>query len=247
MTVLRVEDLWVSVGGSTVLRGVGLEVGGGELVYLLGPNGAGKSTLIYAVVGWEGYRVERGRISLDSIVLNGRPPEERARAGLAAGLQQPPELEGVRVGLLLRMLVERFWRVSSLEALKLVSRFLGMVGLPASVLEREYNVGFSGGERKKLEMVKVLAMRPRVALLDEPDSGVDVDSLRGIGEAIRFLRDEIGAGVLVVTHLARLCRFARPDRAYVMLGGRIVASGGPELVKAVEERGYAQFEGGGAR
>ena len=241
--VLRVEKLRVKVGDREVLRGVDLEVKEGEVVYLLGPNGAGKSTLIYTVVGWEGYSVVGGGILLDSRRVEGLPPEERAKLGVAAGFQNPPELEGVRVGLLLRMLVERFWGVSSLEALKLVSRFISMVGLPASVLEREYNVGFSGGERKKLEMVKVLAMRPKIALLDEPDSGVDVDSLQGIGEAIRYLREEIGAGVLLVTHLARLCRFVKPDRAYVMMEGRIVRSDGPELVKLIEERGYSAIRG----
>ena len=244
MATLRVRGLSVEVQGRRVLEGVNLDVESGEVVYLLGPNGAGKSTLIHAVIGWEGYRVVSGSISLDGVELTGRPPEERARLGVAAGLQNPPALEGVRVGVLLRMLVERYWRVSSIEALRIVSRLVSMVGLPASILEREYNVGFSGGERKKLEVAKVIAMRPRVALLDEPDSGVDVDSLRGIGEAIDYLRREIGAGVLVVTHLARLCRYTPPSRAYVMLSGRVVREGGPELVKMIEERGYAAIGGG---
>ncbi len=237
--MLSIENLEVEVEGRTVLHGVGLRVEEGKVVYLMGPNGAGKSTLIYATIGWEGYRVKRGSIRLDSTELTEKPPEERARLGVAAALQNPPALEGVRVGLLLTKLVEMYWGVSSLEAVKLVNKFLSMVGLPGSVLEREFNVGFSGGERKKLEMVKVLAMRPRIALLDEPDSGVDVDSLYGIGEAIRYLQREQGAGILVVTHVARLCKVVRPNTTYVLIDGRIVKQGGPELVRLIEERGYS--------
>ncbi len=237
--MLYVDDLEVEVEGSVILHDVSLRVPEGKVVYLMGPNGAGKSTLIYTVIGWEGYRVRKGDVRLDGESLVEKPPEERARRGVAAALQNPPALEGVRVGLLLTRLVERYWRVSSLEAMKLVNNFLSMVGLPGSILEREFNVGFSGGERKKLEMAKILAMKPRIALLDEPDSGVDVDSLRGIGEAIRYLREEHGTGILVVTHIARLCKIVRPDETYVMMNGRIVKRGGPELVRLIEEKGYS--------
>ncbi|AEM39299.1 ABC transporter-related protein [Pyrolobus fumarii 1A] len=242
MTWLRIEGLEVEVNQLKILHGVTLSIDAGKVVYLMGPNGAGKSTLIYTSIGWEGYKVTRGKILLDDTDVTSWPPERRAKAGLAAALQSPPQLEGVRVGLLLTKLVERYWRVSSIEAIKLMNKFLSLVGLPGRVLEREFHVGFSGGERKKLEMVKVLAMKPRVALLDEPDSGVDVDSLKGIGEAIKMMRDELGTAVLVVTHMARLSKIVPPDQTYVMLGGRIVASGGPELVREIEEKGYSAFK-----
>jgi len=241
--VLRVRSLSVRVDGTRILDGVSVEVPEGRVVYLMGPNGAGKSTLIYTIVGWEGYHVDHGEILLGEERLEKLPPEERARRGLAAAFQNPPTLEGVKVGLLLRLLVERYWRVSELEALKLVNNILGLVGLPSRVLEREFHVGMSGGERKKLEMAKVIAMKPRVALLDEPDSGVDVDSLQRIGEAIKYLRDELGAGVLVVTHLARLCKTIRPDHVYVVMNGRVVREGGPELVRLIEEKGYSAVRG----
>ncbi len=241
--MLRVRELSVRVNGSRILESVSLEVPPKNVVYLMGPNGAGKSTLIYAVVGWEGYKIDNGSIVLDGESIEEMPPEERAERGLAAAFQTPPSLEGVKVGLLLRILVERYWRVSGLEALKIVNSILRLVGIPGNVLEREFHVGMSGGERKKLEMAKVIAMRPRVALLDEPDSGVDVDSLRMIGEAIRYLRDELGAGVLVVTHLARLCKIIPPNRVYVMIKGRVVREGGPELVRLIEEKGYSTLRG----
>ncbi len=223
--------------GRKVVDSATLRLQGPGVYLLLGPNGAGKSSLANAVMGHESYRLE-GRILLDGEDVTGLSTHERARKGLTLATQMPPELEGVRVSEVLTRVIKRFRGISSTaEALKLAEELLGALGLPREMLSRYYMVGMSGGERKRLELARVLAQQPRAAILDEPDSGVDVESLPLIASAVERLAED-GAAVLLITHQPRLLEYLSPLHTYVMIGGRIVAEGGPELARMVGEKGY---------
>ncbi len=229
---VRVRDT-----GSTVVKGVTLEAEKPGVYVIMGPNGAGKSSLANAVMGHAAYELE-GNIILDDRDVTSLPTHEKARAGLTLAAQNPEELEGVRVAEILNKVIARFRGVKDpAEANRLAAQLLEAVGLPRSMLGRYYMVGMSGGERKRLELARVLAQKPKVAFLDEPDSGVDVESIPLIAKAIEMLRDE-GAIVYLITHQPRLLEYLTPDRVYVMYGGRVAAEGGPELVKLIEEKGY---------
>ncbi len=238
---LEVDGLTVSVEGRRVLRGVSLSVRGGEVAVLMGPNGSGKTSLALTIAGHPRYAVEEGRILIDGEDVTGLKPEERALRGLFLAFQSPPAFEGVRVRTLLREVAARRGAPSDEQAL---AAALGRVGLPAGVLDRELYRGFSGGEKKRLEVAQALLFRPRVAVLDEPDSGLDVEGVKIVAGLARELAGA-GAAVLLITHSARTAELVAPDRVLVMLGGRIVAEGGLELVKAVEEGGYGVLAGGG--
>jgi len=242
---LSVNDLHVEVEGKEVLRGVTLRVERGEAVVLMGPNGSGKTTLAYAVMGHPRYKVTKGSIELDGVDLTGLPAYERALKGLPLAFQSPIEVPGVRLGYLLNMI--NAIRVKGFDLSYVDPRFLSwarakarQLGLSDEMLEREVNVGFSGGERKRSEVLQVLAMNPRYAIFDEPDSGLDVDGVKVIGEAIAEMKRS-GVGVLVITHQASIADFVRPDRAYVLNRGRIVAEGDYELVRRVLKEGYESF------
>jgi len=229
---LEVVDLWVKVENKEILKGVNLHVPKGELHVLMGPNGAGKSTLAMTLAGHPKYKVVRGDILLDGESIKDLPPEERARKGLAVLLQHPPELEGVKVAELLNKLIERYGSNTTPQEL------LERVGLSPSLLFRYFNVGFSGGERKRLELARILAMRPKIVVMDEPDSGVDVESLKYIAKNIEdMVKSNIG--VLVITHYRNILRYVTPNRVHIMVDGRIVLSGGPELVEKIEKEGYS--------
>ena len=233
--------VWTS-DGKLVVQGVTLRLPGPGVYVVMGPNGAGKSSLVNAVMGHRDYRFE-GKVLLDGDDVTGLPTHEKARKGLALALQIPVEIEGVRVSEVLVKIVERFRGLDRREALSLLRELLGLVGLPESMLARQLMVGLSGGERKRLELVRVIAQKPRVAMLDEPDSGVDVESLPLVARAIERLREE-GAAVLLISHQPQLFRYLDPDKVYVMYGGRLVAEGGLELIKRIEERGYGWLGGG---
>ncbi len=229
---LKVIDLWVKVENKEILKGVNLHVPKGELHVLMGPNGAGKSTLAMTLAGHPKYKVVRGDILLDGESIKDLPPEERARKGLAVLLQHPPELEGVKVAELLNKLIERYGSNTTPQEL------LQKVGLSPSMLFRYFNVGFSGGERKRLELARILAMKPKIVVMDEPDSGVDVESLKYIAKNIEEMIKN-GIGVLVITHYRNILRYVVPNRVHIMVDGRIVLSGGPELVERIEKEGYS--------
>ncbi len=240
---LTVKSLVVDVHGKRVLKGVDLTVKPGEIHAIMGPNGSGKSTLAYTIMGREGYEVVEGDILLDGESILDLPTEERALRGLFLGFQEPPQIPGVRFSTFLiaiinkRMGEEDLTRLKDPRKLREIYRVLNELGLPRSILQRELYVGFSGGEKKRSEMAQALLLDPDVIILDEPDSGLDVDGVRKIAEILKDLREK-GKAILLITHYARLFQHVEPDRVTVLMDGRVVASGGPELAHIVEEKGY---------
>jgi len=247
---LEILDAHVETSdGKEIVHGVTLRLEKPGIYLVMGPNGAGKSSLANAVMGHEAYRF-KGRVLLDGEDVTSLPTHEKARKGLTLATQMPPEIEGVRVAEVLIRIIKRFRGVSEAgEASRVAKELLELVGLPPSIMNRYFMVGMSGGERKRLELARVLAQRPRAAILDEPDSGVDIESMPLIARAIERLVNE-GAVVMLITHQPKLLEYFAnhtPSRVYVLYGGRLVAEGGPELVKTIVERGYTWIASGAGR
>jgi Fe-S cluster assembly ATP-binding protein len=236
-SILRIEDLHVSVDGHEILRGVDLEVGSGEVHAIMGPNGSGKSTLSHALMGRGDYEVTRGSVTVDGEELLGRPTWERAAAGLFLAMQYPVEVPGVKVDDLLRFGLQSHGRDAG-DVAERVQSEAQRLGVRTALLERGVNDEFSGGEKKRAETLQLAVLRPRFAVLDEIDSGLDVDALRDVSRRVEAMTHEDDLGVLAITHYARLLTELRPDRVHVMLGGRLVQSGGPELADRLEQTGY---------
>ena len=239
---LEVRNLSVEVSGKRILSDVSLSVERGEVAVLMGPNGSGKTTLAYALMGHPRYKVVSGSIIMDGEDVTNLPTYERAARGLTLAFQSPVEVPGVRLGYLLNVINAK--RVKGFDLTYVDPKFLAWarskaaaLGLAPEFFDRDVNVGFSGGERKRSEVLQVLAMRPKYVILDEPDSGLDVDGIRVVGEAIGELSRE-GAGALVITHHADITKFVRPSRVYVLVRGKIAMEGGPELVDEVLSKGY---------
>lgn len=237
MSTLRITDLRARVGSRQILNGVSLEVSSGKVHALMGPNGSGKSTLSHAIMGHSEYEVTGGSVTLDGEELLGLPTHERAARGLFLAMQYPVEVPGVALEAMMReALIARGAAPDGL-ADRLAAEAVA-VGLPQSVLERALNVAFSGGEKKRNETVQLAVLRPKIAVIDEIDSGLDVDALREVARRIEAMTTEDGLGVLAITHYARLLTELRPDRVHVLLEGRVVMSGGPELADELERTGY---------
>ena len=235
-TGLVIDGLCVRVGEKDVLRGIDLRVGAGEVHVIMGPNGSGKSTLAHALAGHPGYQVTAGRVLLDGVDLLSLDPTERARHGLFLALQQPLDVPGVRPR---DMLVAAGASPEGLEAR--IDDEARRVGLRPDLLERFVNVGLSGGERKRAEIVQFGVLRPAFAVLDEIDSGLDVDALGAVARRLAAATSEWGCGLLAITHFRRLLSELRPDAIHVVSGGRVVATGGPELAETLEREGYEPF------
>ncbi len=244
--MLRIDDLHASVDGKPILNGLTLELGAGEVHAIMGPNGAGKSTLSYVLAGRAGYTVTAGTVTLDGIDLLALDAHERAAAGLFLGLQYPVEIPGVSNLTFLRTALnaQRKQRdeaeASGAEFMKLVKVEAEGFGLSMDMLKRPVNVGFSGGEKKRNEMVQMAVLNPRVAVLDETDSGLDIDALRIVADGINRGRSPARA-TLLITHYQRLLDYVVPDRVHVLVAGRIVRSGGPELAATLERAGYVDI------
>lgn len=240
--MLRIEGLTATIGGRRILDGVDLVVGAGEVHVVMGPNGAGKSTLANVLAGREGYELT-GRVTLDGADLLGLEPEERAVRGLFLAFQHPVELPGVGNLYFLRTALNALRgargepEVAAMEFLSLARDHMDRLGMDPAFLSRCVNEGFSGGERKRNEILQLSVLEPRLAILDEPDSGLDIDALRAVGEGVERLRRPDRA-MLVITHHPRFLRHVRPDRVHVLRAGRIVRSGGAELADELEEQGY---------
>jgi Fe-S cluster assembly ATP-binding protein len=230
--VLAIRDLHASVDGHEILHGVDLEVRSGEVHALMGPNGSGKSTLSHTLMGRHDYTVTRGSVTIDGEELLGRPTWERAAAGLFLAMQYPVEVPGVR----LRDLLEAAHAGTGLD--ERLEDEAARLGLRPELLERGVNDEFSGGEKKRAETVQLAVLRPKFAVLDEIDSGLDVDALADVSRRIEAMTRNRGLGVLAITHYARLLRELEADRVHILLGGRIALSGGPELADRLEEQGY---------
>ena len=238
MSVLRVVDLHASVEGNEILRGVDLEVSSGEVHALMGPNGSGKSTLSHVLMGRDDYEVTAGSITIDGEELLGLPTHERAARGLFLALQYPVELPGVRLVDFLTAALHGQGRDADGELGAKIEFEAARLGVAQQFLERGVNVEFSGGEQKRAETLQLAVLEPRFAILDEIDSGLDVDALRDVARRIEAMTTEGGLGVLAITHYARVLSELRADRVHVLMDGRIVASGGPELADKLEETGY---------
>jgi Fe-S cluster assembly ATP-binding protein len=244
--MLHIADLRVAVGGAEIIKGLSLDVPAGQVHAVMGPNGSGKSTLAYALAGREGYEIAAGAATLDGADILALSPEERAARGLFLSFQYPVEIPGVPALTFMRAAVnaQRKARgepeLSSPDFLKLARAKAAALKIPAEMLKRGLNVGFSGGEKKRMEALQMAVLAPRFAILDETDSGLDIDALKLVAENVNALRAPDRA-MLVITHYQRLLDYIKPDRVHVLAGGRIVASGGPELAHELEQEGYDKY------
>jgi Fe-S cluster assembly ATP-binding protein len=241
--LLEIEDLHASVAGTKVLTGLNLSVDAGSVHAIMGPNGSGKSTLAHVLAGRPGYEVTRGSVTYDGRDLLALAPEERAREGLFLGFQYPVEIPGVNNVYLLKAAMNAARKhqglpeVDAFEFLALVKDKMKLMQMDESFLSRGVNEGFSGGEKKRNEILQMLVLEPRLALLDETDSGLDIDALKIVASGVNRLRSPDRA-VILVTHYQRLLDHIVPDEVHVLAGGRIVRSGGRELALELERRGY---------
>jgi len=242
--MLQIDNLHAEVAGKPILKGLSLTVNAGEIHAIMGPNGAGKSTLGYVLGGRPGYEVTGGTVSFGGIDLLTMEPHVRAALGLFLGFQYPVEIPGVSFVQFLREAAnaQRKGRgeepLSGGEFLKLAKEKAGLLKLDMDMLKRPVNVGFSGGEKKRAEMVQMGILDPKLAILDETDSGLDIDALRIVGEGINAIMRKPDKAVLLITHYQRLLDYVKPDFVHVLAGGRIVKTGGPELALQLEEEGY---------
>ena len=244
--MLEITNLHATVANQPILNGVSLDVPAGEVHAIMGPNGSGKSTLAYVLAGRPGYEVSEGGATFDGRDLLAMEPHERAAAGLFLGFQYPVEIPGVSMLQFAREAANAQRRargepeLSGGEFIKLAREQATLLGMDAEMLKRPINVGFSGGEKKRAEMVQMGIMNPRFAVLDETDSGLDIDALRTVGSGINRIMRGADKGVLLITHYQRLLDYVEPDKVHVLSRGRIVRSGGAELAHELERQGYSE-------
>jgi Fe-S cluster assembly ATP-binding protein len=244
--MLSIQNLHVAVDGKPILKGLSLELPTGEVHAVMGPNGAGKSTLSYVLTGREGYDVTDGAVTLDGEDLLALAPAERAARGVFLSFQYPTEIPGVPALTFLRTALnaQRKARgegeVAAPEFLKTMRAKAEALRIDFGLLRRALNVGFSGGEKKRMEILQMAVLEPRLAILDETDSGLDIDALRIVAEGVNAMRGP-DRSMLIITHYQRLLDHITPDRVHVLAGGRIAASGGPELAQALEREGYDKY------
>jgi Fe-S cluster assembly ATP-binding protein len=244
--MLDIRNLHATVADKPILKGISLSVPAGEVHAIMGPNGSGKSTLGYVLSGRPGYEVTEGSATFDGKDLLSLEPHERAAAGLFLGFQYPVEIPGVSSLQFLRESLNSQRRsrgepeLSGGEFIKLAREQAALLGMDVDMLKRPVNVGFSGGEKKRAEMVQMGIMNPKFAILDETDSGLDIDALRAVGAGINRIMRAPDKGVLLITHYQRLLDYVTPDKVHVLNAGRIVRSGGPELAHELEREGYAE-------
>jgi Fe-S cluster assembly ATP-binding protein len=244
--MLSIKDLHATVAGKPILKGLTLDVPAGEVHAIMGPNGAGKSTLSYVLTGREGYEVTGGTATLDGEDLLALAPDERAAKGVFLSFQYPLEIPGVpgltfiRTALNAQRKARGEAEVSAPEFLKRARDVAASLKLDMDMLKRPLNVGFSGGEKKRMEIFQMAMLSPRFLILDETDSGLDIDALKTVSEGVNALRSP-ERGMLVITHYQRLLDYIKPDRVHVLAAGRIVASGGPELALELEASGYDKY------
>jgi len=239
---LQIEDLTVEVEDSEILHGLNLSVAKGEIHALMGPNGSGKSTLAYAVAGHPAYRITGGSIRIDGTDVVELTPDERAQLGLFLAMQYPTEIPGVSLTNFLRtsMNAVREQDIPVRQFMTDLRAQFELLDMDPAFMQRNVNDGFSGGEKKRFEILQMAMLEPRYAILDETDSGLDIDALKVVSEGVNRMRGP-DLGVLLITHYTRILRYITPDRVHVMFGGRIVESGGPELAEELETHGYERL------
>ncbi|MEE8517394.1 MAG: Fe-S cluster assembly ATPase SufC [Alphaproteobacteria bacterium] len=244
--MLEIKNLHVSIDGMDILRGLDLSVEAGEIHAIMGPNGSGKSTLAHVLSGREGYEVTKGEVSFQGQDLLAMTPEDRSRAGVFLGFQYPVEIPGVAGSVFVKAAVNAVRKArgepefDAMEFLMRARDKLGMLKMDESFISRPINVGFSGGEKKRNEIFQMAMLEPTLAVLDETDSGLDIDALRIVAEGINSLRAPDRATILI-THYQRLLDYVLPDHIHILAAGRIVETGGKELASLLEEKGYAAF------
>ena len=244
---LIIENLSAEIDGKPILQGVTLEIPSGQVHAVMGPNGSGKSTLSYVLAGREGYTVTGGSATFNGVDILGLEPEERAAAGLFLAFQYPVELPGVGNALFLRTALNAVRRgrgepeLDAMQFLKVARERMRALSMTDEMLKRGVNVGFSGGEKKRNEVLQMALLAPKLAILDETDSGLDIDALKIVADGVNALRGP-DFSALVITHYQRLLDYIVPDRVHVLVKGRIVKSGGPELAQELEQTGYATVQ-----
>lgn len=247
MATLAIRDLHVSIetdqGTKPILRGVDLTINEGETHAVMGPNGSGKSTLAYTIAGHPRYNVDSGSITLDGEDVLAMSVDERARAGLFLAMQYPVEIPGVTVSNFLRTAKTAIdGEAPSIRGwVKDVRASMGNLRMDSSFAERNVNEGFSGGEKKRHEILQLELLKPRFAVLDETDSGLDVDALKIVSEGVNRAKEGTGLGVLLITHYTRILRYIKPDFVHVFVAGRVAEEGGPELADRLEDEGYDRY------
>ncbi|MGI9199589.1 MAG: Fe-S cluster assembly ATPase SufC [Woeseiaceae bacterium] len=241
--MLEVSELQTTVGGNEILRGLSLQVGPGEVHAIMGPNGSGKSTLAQVIAGNDAYEVTGGTVQFDGQDLLELEPEERARRGIFLGFQYPVEIPGVNNAYLLKAALnakrahEGLGEIDAFEFLQLAKEKMALLDMDPKFLNRGVNEGFSGGEKKRNEILQMAVLEPKLAVLDETDSGLDIDALKSVAEGVNALRHPDRA-IVLVTHYQRLLDYIEPDHVHVLSGGRIVKSGGKSLALELEDKGY---------
>ena len=251
MALLEIKNLHVSVGEREILKGISLSLNGGEVHAIMGPNGTGKSTLSNVIAGRAGYDVTQGEVLLDGKDVFAMAADERARAGIFLAFQYPVEIPGVSTSSFLKTAINAKRRaegkkeIDAMEFLKLVKAKTKALGMADDMIKRPLNVGFSGGEKKRAEVLQMTLLEPRVAILDETDSGLDIDALKVVSDGVNALRREDRA-FLVITHYQRLLDYIVPDHVHVLVNGKVAVSGGKELALELEAEGYAKYLGAAA-
>lgn len=240
---LIVKNLRVAIDGKSILKGINLTVRSGELHVIMGPNGSGKSTLTYGLMGSPSYEVTADTLMLNKLNLLELAPEDRAKAGLQLAFQNPISVPGVTISNLLRTAYKEINKSENITPLafhKFLKEKAQVLGLDDDFLRRSINDGFSGGEKKKVEMLQLLTLKPKFAMLDEIDTGLDVDALKIVSQGINALQKEM-SGIILITHYQRILNYLSPQFVHILKQGQIIREGGPELVKYVEEKGYAEI------
>lgn len=243
--LLSIAGLTASVDEKTILHGIDLDVAAGETHVLMGPNGAGKSTMGHVIMGDPVYTVNEGTITFDGQDITDLSPDKRSRAGLFLSFQAPVEIPGVPLSSFLRSSVagRPGLEMKGKEFRRRVKELAAELDMDTAYLNRELGVGFSGGEKKKVEMLQLLLLQPKLAILDETDSGLDVDALRIVSEGVNRVHGETGCGVMLITHYTRILRYIKPQFVHVFVDGKMVDQGGPELADRLEEEGYVSYVG----
>lgn len=240
-STLEIKDLHVSIDDKEILKGVNLTINTGEIHAIMGPNGTGKSTLSSAIMGHPSYEVTQGEVLLDGVNILELEVDERAKAGLFLAMQYPSEITGVTNADFMRSAInakrEEGQEINLMQFIKKLDKEMDFLDIDQDMAQRYLNEGFSGGEKKRNEILQLMMLEPRFAILDEIDSGLDIDALKVVSKGINQMRGE-DFGALMITHYQRLLNYITPDKVHVMYGGKVVKSGGPELAKRLEEEGY---------
>lgn len=243
--MLEIKNLHVEIDGKEILKGVNLKLESGKVHALMGPNGSGKSTLANVIMGHPKYKITKGEIIFNGKIINEMSPDERAKLGLFLSFQYPSEVEGVTIFTFLRTALNSRLekKISVMDFRELLNEKLELLKAPKIFEERYLNQGFSGGEKKKSEIIQLAVLNPKLAILDETDSGLDVDALRAVGDGINtIIKEDSNKTILIITHYKRILEHIKPDKLSILINGKIALEGGPELVDQLEEKGYGWIE-----